>query len=295
MYTDDTLQCSEKMPADDTLRCFAKVLPFLNELYNSDVAVTLADLEKIILYKSGEKIELKGKSAGSQPEPLVKGTAIYRAIHEGRRIVVKVLDKSLFGVTYIATAIPLYNDNHEVIGGACVIESTDRQDELKEVAAKLTDSISILASTTEEISAQAQEISAVSKTVTKLVQESEGRMGETNQIIELNKEVAAQTNLLGLNAAIEAARVGEQGRGFAVVADEIRKMASNSAESIKKISTIISNIQGDGRNTHSRILQIDDVISQIAEAITSVAGTVQDINVMARRLDEMAEELVKQR
>ncbi len=281
------------MNTDDTLQCFAKVLPFLNELYNSDVAVTLADLEKIVLYQSGEKIELKARSAGSQPEPLVEGTAVYRAIHEGRRVVVKVVNKSLFGVAYIATAIPLYNDSHEIIGGACVIESTDRQDELKDMAAKLTDSISVLASTTEEISAQTQEVSAVSKTVTKLVPESEGRMGETNQIIQMNKEVAAQTNLLGLNAAIEAARFGEQGRGFAVVADEIRKMAASSAESIKKISTIINNIQGDGRNTSARILQIDEVISQIAEASTSVAGTVQDINVMAQRLDQMAEELAK--
>lgn len=276
------------MHTDDTLQCFAKVLPFLNELYSSDVAVTLADLEKVILYKSGEKLELKGKIG----VPLVEGTAVYRAVHEGRRIVVKV-DKALYGVAYIATAIPLYNDSHEIIGAACVLESTDRQDELKDMAAKLTDSISILASTTEEISAQTQEISAVSKTVAKLVQESEVRMGETNQIIDLNKEVATQTNLLGLNAAIEAARVGEQGRGFTVVADEIRKMAANSAESIKRISAIISNIQGDSRNTRARILQIDDVISQVAEAITSVAGTVQDINVMARRIDQMAEELVK--
>lgn len=290
MPTDDTLQCSEKMPVDDTLRCFVKVLPLLNELYNSDVAVTLADLENVFLYKPGEKIELMGKKG--LPQPLVEGTAVYKAVHEGRRVVVKV-DKTLYGVAYIATAIPLYNDSHEIVGAACVLESTDRQDELKDMAAKLTDSISILASTTEEISAQTQEISAVSKTVTKLVQESEARMGETNQIIDLNKEVATQTNLLGLNAAIEAARVGEQGRGFAVVADEIRKMAVNSAESIKKISTIINNIQGDSKNTRARILQIDDVISQVAEAIASVAGTVQDINVMTRRLDQMAEKLVK--
>lgn len=290
MYTDDRLQCSEKMPADDTLRCFAKVLPLLNELYNGDVAVTLADLENVFLYKPGEKLELMGKK--DLPQPLVEGTAVYRAVHEGRRIVVKV-DKALYGVAYIATAIPLYNESHDIVGAACVLESTDRQDELKDMAAKLTDSISVLASTTEEISAQTQEISAVSKLAAKLVQESEVQMGETGQIIDLNKEVAAQTNLLGLNAAIEAARVGEQGRGFTVVADEIRKTAANSAESIKKISAIIANIQGDSRNTRARILQIDDVISQIAEAAVSVADTVQDINGMAKRLDQMAEELVK--
>ncbi|HEY3426981.1 MAG TPA: methyl-accepting chemotaxis protein [Negativicutes bacterium] len=275
------------MNTDDMLNCFAKVMPYLNELYNSDVAVTLADLEKTILYKPGKKIELKGKVG----LPLVEGTAVYKAVHEGRRTVVKV-DKALYGVAYIATAIPVFNDKQEVIGAACVLESVDRQEELTDLAAKLTDSISILASTTEEISAQTQEISAVSKTVTKLVQESEARVGETNQVIGLIKTFADQTNLLGLNAAIEAARVGEQGRGFGVVAEEIRKLAANSSESIKNIDEIIKNVQRDSSNTRARIEQIDDVISQIAAAVTSVAGTVQDINLMAQQLDKMADQLL---
>ena len=276
------------MYTDDMLKCFEKVMPFLNQLYNSDVAVTVADLEKVILYKSGNKTELKGKVG----LPLVEGAAIYKAVHEGRRTVVKV-DKALYGMAYIAIAIPILNNKHEVIGSACVLESTDRQEELTDLAAKLTDSISILASTTEEISAQTQEISAVSKTVTKLVRESEARVGETNQVISLIKSFADQTNLLGLNAAIEAARVGEQGRGFAVVAAEIRKLAENSSQSIKKINGILKNIQGDSSNTRVRIEQIDDVISQIAEAITSVAGTVQDVNLMAQQLDKMSEQLLE--
>jgi len=271
---------------EQILNMLLQTLPIIQQALDPDAGVTLTDCEKFLLYKPGQRLDLKVPFNAS----LKPGSGVYRAIHENRRIDMR-FDNSLYGLPYTSIAIPVHNTDGKVVGAVAITQSVERQEQMKQMAIKLLDGITTLASTTEEISAQSQEIAGVSRNAAHISVNSQARVRESDQVLDLIKNIASQTNLLGLNAAIEAARVGDQGRGFGVVAEEIRKLAANSSESINKIESIIKAIQADGYNNNQQISQIELAINQVSEAITQVAGTVQEIGEIVKELDKIAETL----
>ena len=129
----------------------------------------------------------------------------------------------------------------------------------------------------------------ISATVETLGQESQ----EIGEIVEVITSIADQTNLLALNAAIEAARAGEHGRGFAVVADEVRNLAEQSAQSTTRITDLIQSIQAETRRTIFGIEQGVGQAERNAELVNRTGGLMDEIIDSVNSIIGQIEELSK--
>ncbi|MEZ8983727.1 methyl-accepting chemotaxis protein [Vibrio cyclitrophicus] len=139
----------------------------------------------------------------------------------------------------------------------------------------------------ESIEILASEINGLAEKITHLHESS----NNINSVIDVIKSVADQTNLLALNAAIEAARAGEQGRGFAVVADEVRTLAQRTQESTLEIEGFISSLQSDVQTAFNVIDNSKKMSSRAVEDSRDVEQTLQDISGAVSEIFSMTEQI----
>lgn len=150
----------------------------------------------------------------------------------------------------------------------------------------------------ERVYEQMDSIISATNTTSQVISGLSGTTGKVSQIVDMISQIAEQTNLLALNAAIEAARAGEQGRGFAVVADEVRKLAEQTTGAAKQINMLISQVQKESMEAveamDSGRLQVKDsvaVVNDVGKKFKGIITIVEDLAQQVRSLTAASEEI----
>lgn len=254
------------------LENIVQLAPVIKQMMKEDVMIAISDGDKWVSYLPSSTIDLG----------IVPGTEVprddpnYQIAMRGE-VAFQVVPKSVYGVDVLAKSIPLKSPAGKVIGTVGIgfditqqVQLNENIEELERILHTIQDQAQGLAAHSEQLAASSSEMYKHSSTAS----EHTGQIGEVVKIIS---NIASQTNLLGLNAAIEAARAGQHGRGFGIVADEVRKLSAESTGAAKNISQYLNEITSN--------------IDNISEGLSNIKDSSQEQAKMAEQNNELIQSL----
>ncbi|KUO65297.1 MAG: hypothetical protein APF84_13545 [Gracilibacter sp. BRH_c7a] len=271
---------------DNILNNVIMVIPIINMVFPFDNMIAVSDREKFIYYLPGEKMRHESPVGNS----LKQGEGLWEAVHTGR-VYDNVIPKEIRGFPFRSISTPITNEKGEIVGAIGLAFSLENQETLQNAAQTIASSAQEIIASSQELSANATKLHDELETLRKMSASMEAGLVESDRILKFIQEIAASTNLLGLNASIEAARAGEHGKGFSVVADEIRKLSENSSASVTNIKKIIDTTKNNIGEIAKKIDIADNVSSYQEAASQEITQSIEVLTGLAEGIQELAQKV----
>lgn len=266
--------------------CFNYLIPYMQNFFDDEIAFTMSDTEKFLKVVNSQNINM----SASPGDPLRPGGAAYECI-KAKDIVSLIVSKEVFGVEIKATGIPVKDKTNKIIGSIVLVKSLKKHYEISNLSNTLSNDLKIISEGSNKIAIGINNAVQASDKIILEVKEAESNTKDTDNILNFIKGIASQTNMLGLNAAIEASHAGEQGKGFSVLAQEIRKMSNSSNKSINEINLILKKIRTSVTNISGSALITSDSFKDQLVQIKEITSSIKDISSTAQTLKQLSKKI----
>lgn len=265
------------------LESLKRSLPLVQRLFPIDVMFALADKEKFIYYLPGKELDIRIQEG----TPVPPSGGIRKALETGEEVSANI-PKEIYGWPFKSSSIPIHGQDGEITGVFTIGISLKTQETLSYAANTLATTSEEISMTSEEIAGTATDLANTVSDLKVLGQKVVEELHKTDEILDFITRVADNSNLLGLNAAIEAAHAAEHGRGFGIVAQEIRKMSVSSAASAKEIAGILEKIKMNITRMDATLLDCLGQSERQAAATEEITASMQQLAASAVEIEKIA-------
>ncbi|MFU0825107.1 methyl-accepting chemotaxis protein [Clostridium sp.] len=269
--------------SSDVLEEVYNCIPYIDTFFDNDIEIMLTDREKVLYYQGSKEIDAKIQEGAEV------GKFVRQAMEVGE-IEVKVIPEDFIGVAFKSYMIPIKEGN-TVIGSLAIGKSLSKKNAVTNITQGLITALTSMETVANQISSAVQKLADKNGEILNETNLANDIAHDTDNIVSFIKGVSSQTNLLGLNASIEAARAGDYGNGFNIVAQEIRKLSKSSSESMVKIEDIIKSISSSIKRINDKVVNVEEISHQQSEALQQMAVSIEQLNSTAKLLGKLADEL----
>lgn len=262
------------------IEALAYSLPYIHLALKGEAIAAVVDKETEVVtkYLPGKRVD-SGYQDGQKVNP--NDENVYIAF-SGRNADV-IIPKDVYGVPINAFSFPI-RENGQIVGALAFGLPIDTEVKLEHYMENMGRIITNLQDNVHSLASHSEQLAATSEEIDKQAQIALTDAEKSNQVTSLIKGISRQTNLLGLNASIEAARAGQHGAGFNIVAQEVRKLSAET-------STATENIEKSLTNINSNLLNLKNNMGQINSATNEQAQLIQDFSEVIEELSSLSDEM----
>ncbi|KOS04091.1 MULTISPECIES: methyl-accepting chemotaxis protein [Paenibacillus] len=271
----------------NTIDALIAAIPYIQQIMREKVTLALFDRTHVLMYTQSEGMNL-GFETGSE---LLEDYKDFAMLKNGREPSLTHIPVEILGFPLDMISIPVFDEKGEVIAAFAASYNLTNKNQLDQIVSENRSITEQLIDMVQHVAAHSEELQATSEQILKNTQIAVQNSGKINQVAVFIKEISDQTNLLGLNAAIEAARVGETGAGFGIVAQEVRKLSVESKKATVDIEGALKDVQNSIRQMEQEIEQIVSSSQEQATLVGSFTEVMERMQKASETMQHLANDL----